>query len=158
VLGFAELVVVLGFALVARVVAGGVEEAGFEEVGAEEAGTEEGDVPPAEHPTRVELIETSSYQKVLVSPPYDSQPKYTPVILGIIVLFVHPESFGLPFVVRPAIAALFNQVSILPSVPKWYSKHSQAPTGRASEDATPCGERSGRVASSVSRLYIKIWS
>jgi hypothetical protein len=30
-------------------------------------------VPP--QPTRDEVIETSSYQKVLVSPPYDSQPK-----------------------------------------------------------------------------------
>jgi hypothetical protein len=59
-------------------------------------------------------------------------------------------------VVRPAIALLFNQVSMLPSVPKWYSKHSQAPAGRAVEVAVPCGERSGRVASSDSRLYIRI--
>jgi hypothetical protein len=34
-------------------------------------------------PTRLELMATSSYQKVLVSPPYDSQPKYTPVSLGL---------------------------------------------------------------------------
>jgi hypothetical protein len=47
---------------------------------------------------------------------------------------------------------------MLPSVPKWYSKHSQAFVGRAWEVATPCGERSGSVASSDSRLYIKIWS
>lgn len=59
--------------------------------------------------------------------------------------------------VRPAIAALFNQVSMLPSVPKWYSKHCHDPAGRAVEVADPCGERSGRVASSDSRLYIKIW-
>jgi hypothetical protein len=32
-------------------------------------------LPPPEHPTRVELITISSYQNVLLSPPYDSQPK-----------------------------------------------------------------------------------
>lgn len=32
-------------------------------------------LPPPEHPTRVELMTISSYQNVLVSPPYDSQPK-----------------------------------------------------------------------------------
>ena len=31
--------------------------------------------PEPEHPMRDELITISSYQKVLVSPPYDSQPK-----------------------------------------------------------------------------------
>ena len=72
------------------------------------------------------------------------------------VLLDHPCALGLFAVVRPAIAALFNQVSMLPSVPKWYSKHCHDPTGRAAEEAEPCGERSGRVASSDSRLYIKI--
>ena len=32
-------------------------------------------VPEPEHPTRDELTTISSYQNVLVSPPYDSQPK-----------------------------------------------------------------------------------
>jgi hypothetical protein len=36
------------------------------------ADTEETDAP---HPTRLDWIETSSYQKVLGSLPYDSQPK-----------------------------------------------------------------------------------
>src|SRR4051794_14820682 len=43
---------------------------------------------------------------------------------------------------------------MLPSAPTLYSKHCQLPVGRAVEAATPCGERSGRVASSDSRLYI----
>jgi len=34
-----------------------------------------GVVPPPLHPTRVEETEMSSYQNVLASPPYDSQPK-----------------------------------------------------------------------------------
>lgn len=51
----------------------------------------------------------------------------------------------------------FSQVSMVPSVPRWYSKHWNAPAGRGVEAAMPCGERSGRVASSDSRLYIRIW-
>jgi heme/copper-type cytochrome/quinol oxidase subunit 2 len=58
------LVVVLIFTLVVIV-----------EVVAEEAAPEEGDEPLIEHPIRLELTATSSYQKVLASPPYDSQPK-----------------------------------------------------------------------------------
>lgn len=34
-----------------------------------------GEVPVLVHPTRVDWIEMSSYQNVLASPPYDSQPK-----------------------------------------------------------------------------------
>jgi hypothetical protein len=45
---------------------------------------------------------------------------------------------------------------MLPSVPRWYSKHVHVLVGSALEDAMPCGERSGRVASSVSRLYMRI--
>ena len=67
-----------------------------------------------------------------------------------------PPALALSAVVRPAIASLFSQVSILPSAPKWYSKHSQVSVARALEVAIPAGERSGRVASSDSRLYIRI--
>jgi hypothetical protein len=35
------------------------------------------------HPTRLEAMTMSSYQNVLVSPPYDSQPKYMPDTLGL---------------------------------------------------------------------------
>jgi hypothetical protein len=42
------------------------------DVVADVADTEETDAP---HPTRLDWIETSSYQKVLASLPYDSQPK-----------------------------------------------------------------------------------
>lgn len=45
---------------------------------------------------------------------------------------------------------------MLPSAPRWYSKHSQVPAARGLELAVPSGERSGRVASSDSRLYIRI--
>lgn len=51
----------------------------------------------------------------------------------------------------------FSQVSMVPSVPRWYSKHWNAPVGRGVEAAIPDGERSGRVASSDSRLYMRIW-
>jgi hypothetical protein len=54
-----------------------VEEVGaLEDVGAvEELDVEEEDVPLTAHPTRVELMATSSYQKVFGSLLYDSQPK-----------------------------------------------------------------------------------
>lgn len=41
----------------------------FEVVVLEEADTLEGEPPPPEHPTRLELMATSSYQKVFTSPP-----------------------------------------------------------------------------------------
>jgi len=59
--------------------------------------------------------------------------------------------------VRPAMGLLLSQVSMVPSVPRWYSKHWKAPVGRAVDEAMPWGERSGSVASSDSRLYIRIW-
>lgn len=124
-------------------------------VEAAEAG--EGDDPPAAaQPTRVELMEISSYQNVLVSPPYDSQPKYTPVGFDLMVDWDQPAALGLLAVVSPAMATLLSHVSMLPSVPMWYSKHSQAPVGKAVEEATPCGDRSGSVASSVSRLNMRM--
>lgn len=73
-------------------------------------------------------------------------------------LFDQPLELTLPFVVSPGMAALFNHVSMLPSVPRWYSKQSHSFVGRAMEVATPCGDMSGSVASSTSRLYMRIWS
>src|SRR5690348_7090048 len=58
---------------------------------------------------------------------------------------------------RPEMAAPLSHVSMVPSVPMWYSKHCHSPVGRAVELAMPCGESSGSVASSDSRLYIRIW-
>lgn len=141
VLVFTVLVVVLDLTLVVNV----VPVVGFVDVVEDFVDVEAAvDVVPTTdveadppHPTRVELIAISSYQKVLTSPLYDSHPKYTPVIFGMMVLLAHPLSFRLPLVNRPGIAALFNHVSMLPSVPRWYSKHSQAPVGRATEVATP---------------------
>lgn len=75
------------------------------------------------------------------------------------VLRPQPPALGLVMpgpTVRPVTAAPFSQVSIVPSVPTWYSKHSQLPAGRAAEVAMPCGDSSGRVASSDSRLNIRI--
>ena len=75
------------------------------------------------------------------------------------VLRVHPPALALeapPPTVRPATTAPFNHVWMLPSVPRWYSKHCQLPVGRVAEVEMPTGERSGRVASSDSRLYIRI--
>jgi hypothetical protein len=85
--------------------------------------------------------------------------KLTPVIFGLIVLLVHcaPLGFEAPLpTVNPAIVALFSHVWMLPSVPRWYSKHVHAFVGNALDDAIPFGDRSGRVASSVSRLYMRI--
>ena len=76
---------------------------------------------PNQHPTRVELTTMSSYQKVFVSPPYDSQPKLIAVTLGFIVLLCHCAALGLvtpALTVRPATVTLFNQVSTVPSVPR----------------------------------------
>jgi len=106
--------------------------------------------PPPEQPTRLAEIATSSYQKVLVAEPYDSQPKYTPEIFGTKLLLVHP--FALEFEMpgptfRPGMAAPLIHVSIVPSVPRWYSRHCHEPAGRFAEVAMPCGERSGSVAS-----------
>ena len=106
--------------------------------------------PPPEHPIRLEAIAMSSYQNVLVDPPYDSQPKYTPEILGTNLLLVQPLALALETpgpTVRPAMAAPLSQVSMVPSVPRWYSRHCHVPAGRFWEVAMPCGERSGRVAS-----------
>lgn len=106
--------------------------------------------PPPEHPIRLDAIAMSSYQNVLVEPPYDSQPKYTPEILGTNLLLVQPLALALETpgpTVRPAMAAPLSQVSILPSVPRWYSRHCHVPAARFCEVAIPCGERSGRVAS-----------
>lgn len=49
--------------------------AGAVTAGADEVDPDEGDAAPPSHPTRVEPTAISSYQKVLTSPPYDSQPK-----------------------------------------------------------------------------------
>jgi hypothetical protein len=117
------------------------------------------DGPPPEHPMRLEVMAISSYQNVLAAEPYDSQPKYTPEILGTNLLLVHPLALALETpgpTVRPAMAAPLSQVSIVPSVPRWYSRHCHVPAGRSAEVATPCGERSGRVASLSWRLYIMI--
>lgn len=89
--------------------------------------------PPPEHPMRLEEMAMSSYQKVLVAEPYDSQPKYTPEILGTNLLLVHPLALALETpgpTVRPAMAAPLSQVSMVPSVPRWYSRHCQVPAGR----------------------------
>jgi hypothetical protein len=49
-----------------------------------------------------------------------------------------------------------SHVWIVPSEPRWYSKHWNDPVGRAAEAAMPCGDRSGSVASSDSRLYMRM--
>lgn len=74
---------------------------------------------------------------MFVSPPYDSHPKYTPVILGLIELLVHCCALALLAVVSPATVSLFSHVSIEPSEPRWYSKHCQLPVGRALDVAMP---------------------
>ena len=77
--------------------------------------------PPPEHPMRLEAIAMSSYQNVLVEPPYYSQPKYTPEILGTNLLLVQPLALALETpgpTVRPAMAAPLSQVSIVPSAPR----------------------------------------
>jgi len=115
--------------------------------------------PPAEQPTRLPAIATSSYQKVFVAEPYDSQPKYTPEIFGTNLLLVHPFAFGLEIpgpTFRPGTAAPLIHVSMVPSVPRWYSRHCHEPAGRLAEVAIPCGERSGRVASLSCRFHIMI--
>lgn len=58
---------------------------------------------------------------------------------------------------RPGMASPLSHVSMVPSVPMWDSKHSQVLAGRPFELAMPCGESSGSVASSDSRLYSRIW-
>ena len=96
--------------------------------------------PPLEQPMRLEAIAMSSYQKVLVAEPYDSHPKYTPEILGTNLLLVQPLALALETpgpTVRPAMAAPFSQVSMLPSVPRWYSRHCHVPAGRFWEVAIP---------------------
>jgi hypothetical protein len=106
--------------------------------------------PPAEQPTRLPAIATSSYQNVLVAEPYDSQPKYTPEIFGTNLLLVHPFALALEIpgpTFRPGTAAPLIHVSMVPSVPRWYSRHCHEPAGRLAEVAMPCGERSGSVAS-----------
>ena len=49
--------------------------AGAVTAGADEVRLDEVDEPLPSHPTRLEPTSISSYQKVLTSPPYDSQPK-----------------------------------------------------------------------------------
>jgi hypothetical protein len=162
VVGAAEVVVVVEAFVVEAVVPAEVEvtrvvdtfevELAFVVVGPVEP-------PLPEHPIRLEAIAISSYQNVLVAPPYDSQPKYTPEILGTNLLLVQPLALALETpgpTVRPATAAPLSQVSMLPSVPRWYSRHCHVPAGRFWEVAMPCGERSGRVASLSWRLYIRI--
>jgi hypothetical protein len=115
--------------------------------------------PPAEQPTRLPAIATSSYQKVLVAEPYDSQPKYTPEIFGTNLVLVHPFALALEMpgpALRPGTAAPLIQVSMVPSVPRWYSRHCHEPAGRLAEVAMPCGERSGSVASLSWRFHIMI--
>jgi hypothetical protein len=150
---------VVGAAVVVRaevVVAAEVEVlkvvAGFEVETEVEAGREvvEPEEPPAEQPTRLAEIATSSYQKVLVAEPYDSQPKYTPEIFGTNLLLVHPFALALEIpgpTFRPETAAPLIHVSMVPSVPRWYSRHCHEPAGRLTEVAMPCEERSGSVAS-----------
>lgn len=82
VVGFAdEEVVVVGFAdeeVVMVVVVGFVDEEVVVVVLEVETGVVVvvvGEVPVELHPTRVEETAISSYQNVLASPPYDSQPK-----------------------------------------------------------------------------------
>lgn len=118
-----------------------------------------GEDPLPEHPTRLEEIAISSYQKVLAAEPYDSQPKYTPEILGMNLLLVQPLALGLLIpgpTARPEIRAPLSQASMVPSVPRWYSRHCQEPAGRSTEVAMPCGERSGRVASLSWRFHIRM--
>src|SRR4051812_21430469 len=74
-------------------------------------------------------------------------------------LLVHWAALALDtpdLTVRPATTVPSSQVCTLPSVPRRYSKHVHFPLGRAVDVAMPWGLRSGRVASSVSRLYMRI--
>jgi hypothetical protein len=116
---------------VTRVVEAFEVELAFEVVlGLEVVGPEE---PLPEHPIRLEAMAMSSYQNVLVAEPYDSQPKYTPEILGTNLLLVQPLALAFETLgptVRPAMASPFSQVSMLPSVPRWYSRHCHVPAGR----------------------------
>lgn len=118
-----------------------------------------GEDPLPEHPTRLDEMAMSSYQKVLAAEPYDSQPKYTPDILGTNLLLVQPLALGLLTpgpTVRPEIRAPLSQASMVPSVPRWYSRHCHDPAGRSTDVAIPCGERSGRVASLSWRFHIRM--
>lgn len=49
--------------------------------------------------------------------------------------------------VKPGMAVPSSQVSTVPSVSRWYSKHCQTSVERAVDEAMPFVEKSGRVAS-----------